>query len=110
MPTFADRVVSRGQSDWSQRPLILFSETESLLFIKVDPQLSSRISEMELLITANVPSTLIFALMMETIRSSERLFLQEPHGIASQKTAFFILTAVKPQIFQIQFNLKSKLQ
>jgi hypothetical protein len=28
--------------------------------------------------------------MMETIGSSERLFLEEPHGITSEKTAFFI--------------------
>jgi hypothetical protein len=27
--------------------------------------------------------------------SSNRRFLQEPHGLTSQKTAFFIVTAVK---------------
>jgi hypothetical protein len=27
-------------------------------------------------------------------RSTQRLFLQEPHGVTSQKTAFFIATAV----------------
>jgi hypothetical protein len=27
-------------------------------------------------------------------------FLQEPHYVTSQKTAFFIVTAVKPQILQ----------
>jgi hypothetical protein len=29
-------------------------------------------------------------MMMEAIRSPKRLFLQEPHGVTSQKTAFFM--------------------
>jgi hypothetical protein len=33
--------------------------------------------------------------MMEAMISSETLFLQEPHGVRSQKRAFFIFTAVK---------------
>jgi hypothetical protein len=47
--------------------------------------------------TANVlPSSPIHvALMMETVRSSETRFLQEPHGVTSQKTAFFIVTSMK---------------
>jgi hypothetical protein len=32
---------------------------------------------------------------MEAARSSETWFLREPHGVISQKTAFFIDTAVK---------------
>jgi hypothetical protein len=41
---------------------------------------------LQLLVTANVPSSLnIFTLR----------FLQEPHGITSLKTAFFIVTAEK---------------
>jgi hypothetical protein len=46
--------------------------------------------------TANiVPSSLILVtLIMEALRSSKSLFLQEPHGLTSQKTTFFILTAV----------------
>jgi hypothetical protein len=32
-------------------------------------------------------------------------FLQEPHGVTSQKTAFFIVTAVKPQL--LQYNIYS---
>jgi hypothetical protein len=34
-------------------------------------------------------------LMVEAIRSSETPFLQDPHGVTSQKTAFFTFTAVK---------------
>jgi hypothetical protein len=34
-------------------------------------------------------------LMMEGIRSFETRFLQEQHGVTSQKTAFFIAIAVK---------------
>jgi hypothetical protein len=45
-----------------------------------------------LLVTANVPSSLILvALMMEAQDSSKNLFLQEPHSVTSQKTALFIL-------------------
>jgi hypothetical protein len=49
-----------------------------------------------LLVTANVPSSLILVtLMMEALSSSETSVLQEPHGVTSQKTPFFIVTAVK---------------
>jgi hypothetical protein len=34
-------------------------------------------------------------LMKEALGSFETLFLQEPHGVTSQKTPFFIVTAVK---------------
>jgi hypothetical protein len=34
-------------------------------------------------------------MMKEAIRSSETSILKEPHGVTSQKTAFFIVTAVK---------------
>jgi hypothetical protein len=48
------------------------------------------------LVTANVPSLLIIsALMMEVTYFSETSVLQEPQGITSQKTAFFIVAAVK---------------
>jgi hypothetical protein len=33
--------------------------------------------------------------MMEAILASKRRFLQDPHGITSQKTAFFTVIAVK---------------
>jgi hypothetical protein len=33
--------------------------------------------------------------MKEAPGSPERLFLQEPHGVTTQKTPFFIVTAVK---------------
>jgi hypothetical protein len=45
----------------------------------------------QLLVTANVaPSSLIVTLKIEALHSSELWFLQEPHGITSQKTAFFV--------------------
>jgi phospholipid N-methyltransferase len=52
---------------------------------------------LRLLVTGSVvPSSLILVtLMMEAIRSSETSFLQELHGRTSQKTAFFIATAMK---------------
>jgi hypothetical protein len=47
-------------------------------------------AQLWLLVTANFPNLLILVtLMMEAIRSSEHRFLQEPHGITSQKTVFF---------------------
>jgi hypothetical protein len=33
--------------------------------------------------------------MKEALSSSETRFLQDPHGLTSQKTPFFIVTAVK---------------
>jgi hypothetical protein len=46
----------------------------------------------QLLVTANVvPSLLILVtLMMRRYVPLKRLLLQEPHGVTSQKTAFFI--------------------
>jgi hypothetical protein len=35
------------------------------------------------------------AALVRTVVSEEILFLQEPHGVTSQKTSFFIVTAVK---------------
>jgi hypothetical protein len=49
-----------------------------------------------LVVTANVPSSpILVTLMMEALSSSECRLLQEPHGVTSQRTAFFIVTAVK---------------
>jgi hypothetical protein len=50
-----------------------------------------------LLVTANVVPSLpiLVTLMIETICSSETRFLQEPHGAASQKRKFFLVTTVK---------------
>jgi hypothetical protein len=50
-----------------------------------------------LLVTANVvhSSPIIVTLMKEALRSSEHRLLQEPHGVTSQKTSFFIVTAVE---------------
>jgi hypothetical protein len=54
-----------------------------------------------LLVTASVvPSSLILVTMMkEALSSSETRLLQEPRGITSQKTPFFIVTAVKTSNF-----------
>jgi hypothetical protein len=51
---------------------------------------------LQLLVTADVApsSVIVIALIMETIVPPKCQFLQEPHGITSQKTAFFIVTAV----------------
>jgi hypothetical protein len=53
-------------------------------------------SVLQLLVTANVvPSSLLLStLMMQNIRSPKRRFLQEPHVVTSQKTAFFELRYV----------------
>jgi hypothetical protein len=49
-----------------------------------------------LVIAYVVPSSSTLAtLMMEAIRSSDTWFLQHSHAVTSQKTAFFIVTAVK---------------
>jgi hypothetical protein len=53
-------------------------------------------SVLRLLVTADVPSSPILAtLMMEAPSPPKRRLLQEPHGVTSQKTAFFIVTAAK---------------
>jgi hypothetical protein len=53
-----------------------------------------------LLVTANVvpSSPILVSMMMERYVPQKHRFLQEPHGITSQKTPFLIVTAVKPQI------------
>jgi hypothetical protein len=50
-----------------------------------------------LLVTASVvPSSQIpVTVMVQVIRSSETLFLREPHGVTSQKTELFTVAAVK---------------
>jgi hypothetical protein len=53
-------------------------------------------SVLQFRVTANVSSSIIlFTLIMDAIRSSETSVLQEPHVVTSQKTTFFIVTAVK---------------
>jgi hypothetical protein len=39
-------------------------------------------------------SPILVTLMIEALSSSETWFLQEPHGVTSQKTAFFNLTTI----------------
>jgi hypothetical protein len=40
-------------------------------------------------------SPILVTLMKEVLSSSETSVLAEPHGVTSQKTSFFIVTAVK---------------
>jgi hypothetical protein len=58
-----------------------------------------------------VPSSpILVTLMNEAQVPSKRRFLQEPHGVTSQKTPFFIVTAVKTSnltnsvVFSLQEN------
>jgi hypothetical protein len=56
-----------------------------------------RLSVRRVLVTANVfpTSPILVTLMMEALRSSIRRLLQTPHCVKFQKTAFFIVVAVK---------------
>jgi hypothetical protein len=85
VPTFVDRGVSRGQ-----RRLIY--TLNNAVFWDV-----TSCSVLRLLVSANVilRSPILVTLMMEAIRSSETSVFQEPQGVTSQRTAFFIVTAVK---------------
>jgi hypothetical protein len=49
------------------------------------------------LVTAKVvpSSPILVTLMMLVLHPPKRQFLQEPHGVTSQKMAFFIVTALK---------------
>jgi hypothetical protein len=59
---------------------------------------SNRRNFRRLLVTAKVvpSSPILVILMMEALSSSETSFLQGPHGVTSQKTPFFKVTALKP--------------
>jgi hypothetical protein len=48
--------------------------------------------------------------MMEALSSSETRFLQEPHGVTSQKTAFFIVTAVKTSNLTILIRIRGDIE
>jgi hypothetical protein len=54
-------------------------------------------SQRALLVTANVvpSSPILDTLMMDALSSPKHRFLQKAHGVTSQKTAFFIATAMK---------------
>jgi hypothetical protein len=54
-------------------------------------------SNLQLVVTVNVVTSPLIpvTLMIEPILSSKPRFLEEPRGLISQKTAFFIVTAVK---------------
>jgi hypothetical protein len=50
-----------------------------------------------LLVTASVvpSSPILVTLMKQALSSSEMSVLKQPHGVTSQETPFFIVTAVK---------------
>jgi hypothetical protein len=60
----------------------------------------TRISELgtTLVVTS---SLILVTLMMEALSPPKRQFLLEPHGVTSQKTPFFIVTAVKNSSFTL---------
>jgi hypothetical protein len=59
-------------------------------------------SVLQLLVTANVDSSspILSTLMKEATLSPESRFLQELHNVKSQKTAFFLVTAVNASILR----------
>jgi hypothetical protein len=76
------------------------SEELSASFITV-----TRISEIRrTLVTANVvlTSQILVTLIMETPIPPKRLFLQEPHGVTSQKASFSTIPRVPALAYQGQ--------
>jgi hypothetical protein len=80
--------------------------TNTLVFLR---------SVRQLLVTASdVPSSpILVTLMKEALGSSETRFLQEPQGVTSQKTPFFIITVAKTSnvttFFRIIFFFEEKI-
>jgi hypothetical protein len=62
-----------------------------------EERISSLLSVLRLLVTASVvpSSQIIVTLMMEAIHFSKTSALKKPHGVTSQKTIIFMVTAVK---------------
>jgi hypothetical protein len=80
----------------------VFWDVSRVALIRTD--VSEESSVHLLLVIANVvpSSPILVTLMMEVLGSSETSVLtrlQEPHGVTSQKTTFFIVTAVKTSNF-----------
>jgi hypothetical protein len=48
---------------------------------------------------------ILVTLMKEALNSSEMSVLKEPHGVTSQKTPFFIVTAVKTSDLSFRLSL-----
>jgi hypothetical protein len=61
----------------------------------------------QLLVTANnVPSSpILVTLMMEVCVPPKRRFLQEPHGVTSQKMAFFLVHIQR--VFPVQISART---
>jgi hypothetical protein len=88
-PRFEEQYRFLHQSEKGQRASKYVSSMKQLKRILL--------SVLQFLVTDNVVPTslIVVALMMEAIRSSESRFLYESHSFTSQKTTFFIVTAVK---------------
>jgi hypothetical protein len=74
-------------------------------------QLATDTAYVGCLVTDSVPSSpILVTLMKEALSSPKRRFLQEPHGVTSQKTPFFIVTAVKTSnlIMFLVFNQETQ--
>jgi hypothetical protein len=76
---------------------ITLAVTSNRRTLRKNPHLVFLRSVRRLLVTANVipSSPILVTLMMESYVPPKRRFLQEPHGITSRKTPFFIVTAAK---------------
>jgi hypothetical protein len=56
-------------------------------------------SVLRLLVMANVPSLpILVTLKMKALRSSEISVLKEPHGVTSQKTAFYYVSVLSERM------------
>jgi hypothetical protein len=79
----------------------ILTVTHSRIFGNDEPDISVFLrSVLQLLVTGNVvPSSLIFSpWWWRWYVPPKHRFLQEPHGLTFQKTAFFIVTAVETSI------------
>jgi hypothetical protein len=75
-------VIMPGSVRFEVFTAVIMKNEEILVFLR---------SVHRLLATANVPSSpILVTLMMEALDSSKRRFLQEPHGVTSQKTTSFM--------------------
>jgi hypothetical protein len=91
------RRVARGRADVSENLSASIKRGTRIVELETREPLIFLRSGSRLLVMANVvaSSPILVTLMKEAISSSETRLLQEPHGVTSQKTPFFIVTAVK---------------
>jgi hypothetical protein len=82
-----DEIMKNGVF-WDVTPLRTLRRNTNLVFLRSMRRL--------LVATSVIPSSPILVTpMKEALGSSETSVLKEPHGVISQKTPFFIVTAVK---------------